>query len=631
MQWFAHHLLLFLPLAMAAEGSPDDGHARERAWKWWVPLVLGVAAAAFGFYGLWIYDAKYCVPADAFSVGYHTLQLFIIHAPHLDHPVPWQLNVGRWLAAALFFGAIARGLWTVFRSECRLLFAARFRRGHVVICGLGRLGMQLAQEFRRDGRVVAIEASGTPGQIATATHAGVAVIAGDACSPATLSRAAVGRASRVIAVCDDERKNIGIAATVGELLSRDAPASRADGNGLECWLFITDPWLRQTFRQDGIFPHTGKHYQVNVRGLDMFELAARQILRKVPLDYERIRDSDARTVHLVIVGFGSMGQHLALQAARIGHFANSHKLRVTIVERKGSTRRHAFLASVSKFRDVCDLLQPAEVPEGELDPDDIVRMLPRRDDTKELLTIALCWEGPKKSGGDDADFWRGLAQDDPANVSLALALARNRDSCPQVLVFQTSKGGFGALFSIDGRGSAIGPQIRAFGMLEDTLSVEELLHEREDSIAKALHENYYNKQLARGRKPGERPALFVWEQLAERFKDSNRRAADHIRVKLRAIGYRLDELRSDQPAVQSFRKDQVDLLARMEHESWCAEWWLQGYSYAKGERNDVKKTQPYLVSWNELDEDVKKWDREQVEAIPEALKLAHYGIYPQVQ
>src|ERR1035441_6039983 len=132
------------------------------------------------------------------------------------------------------------------------------------------------------------------------------------------------------------------------------------------------------------------------------------------------------------------------------------------------------------------------------------------------------------------------------------------------LVFQTSKGGFGALFSIDGRGSAIGPQIRAFGMLEDTLSVEELLHEREDSIAKALHENYYNKQLARGRKPGERPALFVWEQLAERFKDSNRRAADHIRVKLRAIGYRLDELRSDQPAVQSFRKDQVDLLARME-------------------------------------------------------------------
>ena len=642
MQWFAHSLLLLLtiPIAMAEmaiEPSPSENLAHRRTWEWWLPALAGIAAAVFGAYGLWLYEVANGEPAEFASIGYHTLQLFALHAPHLDHPVPWQLNLGRWLAAVVVLGAIARGLLSVFRSECRLI-AARFRRGHVVICGLGRLGMHLAREFRRDGsRVVAIEASGSTGQIATAADAGVAVITGDACNPDTLSRAAIGRASRVIAVCDDEQKNIAIAATVGELLAQSArPQKPGGGNaqvlgdGLECWLFITDPRLRQTFRQEGIFPHTGEHYRVNVRGLDLFELAARLILGRVPLDYERIRPEDTRDVHLVIVGFGSMGAHLALQAARIGHFANFRKLRITVVERKGNPRPAAFLARYPKFGEVCEFVTRDVIPEGELDPDAIVGLLPRRDAAKELLTVALCWESPKEFR-DETDFLQGFAHDDPTNLSIALALARDRDNCPQVLVFQTSKVGFGALFPVEGRGPAIGPQIRAFGMLEDTWSLQELLHEREDAIAKALHRDYLDKQLARGRKLGERPALYEWDQLQERFRDSNRRAADHIGVKLRAIGYRLDEIRHDQPPIQSFRTDDVGLLAHMEHESWCAEWLLQGYSHAPGERDDVAKTQPYLVPWEQLSPDVRKWDCEHVEAIPGALRSAKYGIYLQAQ
>src|SRR5512140_8628 len=29
---------------------------------------------------------------------YHAAQLFILHAPHFGTPVPWQLELGRWLA-----------------------------------------------------------------------------------------------------------------------------------------------------------------------------------------------------------------------------------------------------------------------------------------------------------------------------------------------------------------------------------------------------------------------------------------------------------------------------------------------------------------------------------------------------
>jgi hypothetical protein len=125
--------------------------------------------------------------------------------------------------------------------------------------------------------------------------------------------------------------------------------------------------------------------------------------------------------------------------------------------------------------------------------------------------------------------------------------------------------------------------------------------------------------------------LFSWDELPERFKDSNRQAADHIAVKLRAVGYRVDRLRGDQPRVTKLdQKDQVDLLGRMEHQRWCAEKRLQGYVYGE-KRDDEAKIQPFLVPWEKLTLDVMDYDRQQVRGIPDALIRAGFGIYPQIQ
>ena len=86
-------------------------------------------------------------------------------------------------------------------------------------------------------------------------------------------------------------------------------------------------------------------------GLDMFEIAARQALARNPLDFERIQAEDPTIVHLVIVGFGAMGQHLTLQALKIGHFANLQQLRITVLERSGSPRPDAFLKQHPRVMD----------------------------------------------------------------------------------------------------------------------------------------------------------------------------------------------------------------------------------------------------------------------------------------
>lgn len=615
----------------SAEGASPDIPFRG-TWEWWFVLFAALIAAGCGAYGLWDYEIKYQGRADWLSVGYHTLQLFILHGPHLEHEVTWPLHAGRWLAALVFLYAVIKGVMLAFPAEWRL-FSTRWRSGHVVVCGLGRLGMQLAREFRRSGqRVVAIEARGFAEQAAIARDLGVALLTGDACNSGDLQRAAVARARQVIAVCDDEQTNVAVAAAIGELLGKGAHRRNSLG-ALECWMFVPDARLRQVFQQHKLFPNTGPNYRVNVRGLDLFELAARQAFARSPLDFERIAPEDSTVVHLVILGFGSTGQHLALQAAQLGHFANFQKVKLTVVERQGSTRPQAFLARYPKFNDICDV-KLANVPIEA--PDAIAQLAvltPRRAGLKELATVAVCWDTQSDRVSGESDLFRRLEQDDPTNLSLALDLSRiAANGKTRLLVFQTRQCGFGALFPAEGRGEAIGARLHAFGMLEETCSLETILHERQDAIARALHNDYCDNQKKEGKVPGSKPALYPWEQLADRFKDSNRQAADHIPVKLRAIGYRVDALRRDQPRLTTLdHKDHAELLAKMEHARWCAEMWLQGYSYAPGKQNEIDRTHPCLLPWDKLDEGTKKWDRDQVRAIPEALKHAGYGIYPQTQ
>jgi hypothetical protein len=68
----------------------------------------------------------------------------------------------------------------------------------------------------------------------------------------------------------------------------------------------------------------------------------------------------------------------------------------------------------------------------------------------------------------------------------------------------------------------------------------------------------------------------------------------------------------------TFTEKEIEVMAEMEHARWNVERLLAGWKLA--EKRDIsKKLSPYLVSWRELPEDAKKWDRETVRKIPEFL------------
>src|ERR1041385_5816267 len=208
----------------------------QSSWHQWLLVTFTLVTLVFGFWGYWEYETKQDrthsaenkSPTDqtnqpnAFSVAYHTGQLLIAHGAHLEREIPWQLHVGRLAGVALLFTAALIAFLKFFREEM-LLFRLRlpWRWGHVVICGLGDLGVRLALDGRKlcpRKFIVAIEKHADPTTLELARKHGVLVFAADACDISQLRKACVHRAEFIVAACDDDKVNVAVASLAGDLV-----------------------------------------------------------------------------------------------------------------------------------------------------------------------------------------------------------------------------------------------------------------------------------------------------------------------------------------------------------------------------------------------------------------------------
>jgi voltage-gated potassium channel Kch len=594
-------------------GSSSSTTRQPSGW-FWLALGLAVATVILGILGHLSYEAPAPPdhPAgrpDFISAIYHTVQLLFFHGSHLEGHVPAALHWARVLGGIFFVLAGLLAFWKLFRSEWRLLrLQLPWRRDHVVICGLGDLGLRLALDGRKQGRfVVAIEKQGPTAPLDEARERGVLVLEGDACDPALLRRARVGRAEFLVAACPEDHTNVAIAASVGRLLSgssdRRAP--------LVCRLLIRDEKTRALLAGHSTFPRGGAAYRVNFGDLDYCDTAARQALRRYPLDHRPIHADDATAVHLVVVGYGPMGRGLALHAARIGHFANEAsrgiRLCITVVDRDpggswGEWEARLAQASAIDFQ-VID-------PSG---PDVVDKLAALAAAEDRLLTYAVCVQSRDAVGPDDQ-----------VNFRIGVALARLvADRSAQVLTFQRTSAGFAALFPAGGASSGLGTNLHPFGMVEEIFDWDVLLHETEDALARALHEDFRAQRENAGVPAAMNPP---WEELSDDLKDSNRQAADHVGIKLRAAGYHDAPLERGRARIERFSAGETLLMAKMEHLRWCAERTLAGWTLG-GPTDRDRRINQNLVPWDQLEPAEQQKDPEQVLAIPGALFRLGRGIY----
>ena len=119
-----------------------------------------------------------------------------------------------------------------------------------------------------------------------------------------------------------------------------------------------------------------------------------------------------------------------------------------------------------------------------------------------------------------------------------------------------------------------------------------------------------------------------WDSLPEEFRESNRNQARQIHEKLDTLKYGVLPIGMAVPeTVTAFPEDQVEFLAKMEHNRWMEEKQRNGWIHGPI-RDNEKKVHPDLVPWEELDDVAREKDRNAVRTIPKLLAEAGFAVYP---
>ena len=168
--------------------------------------------------------------------------------------------------------------------------------------------------------------------------------------------------------------------------------------------------------------------------------------------------------------------------------------------------------------------------------------------------------------------------------------------------------------------------LHAFGFLDRTCQPDLLLGGTHEVLARAIHEEYVLHQTRIGETPQSNPSMVPWQELPEGLKESNLHQADHIGLKLQAVGCYVVPLTDWDADPLEFSEEEVEIMARMEHERFVSERLGEGWTLAPGSKDIAAKTSPYMVPWDQLSEQIKDFDRNTVKALPEFLATAGFEV-----
>ena len=149
-----------------------------------------------------------------------------------------------------------------------------------------------------------------------------------------------------------------------------------------------------------------------------------------------------------------------------------------------------------------------------------------------------------------------------------------------------------------------------------------------ESLAIAYHQQYRDHAGA-----DDPVAALTWAELPDELRDSNRASVRALRTGLADRGYRIrprgqggDE--QGRAGVPELPATLVDGLARAEHDRWMRDARAQGYVYGPERHDDVPRTHPDLVDWDDLDDHDRAKDNIRFAGAPHLLAQLGYEILP---
>lgn len=575
----------------------------KKRWRYIQWIFIGgmaIATLVLGFIGFSKLSIALGENRSFLDIFYLTLQLITLESGAVPGPVPWELELARFFAPLIAAYAALRALMLIFRQEFQKL-RLKFFKDHTVICGLGRKGVVLSQRFRsQNNRVVVIEINEGNDMIDQCRDQGMIVLIGDATDREMLRKARVHKARYLISVCSDDGMNAEVAVRAREFVSSQK------NKVLTCGAHIVDTRLCHLLREREI--ELGKTDAFRLEFVNIYDTGARFWLKDHP-PFSEYSDASNTRPHILFVGLGYFGEILLVQVAQKWSSLSTNpsaKLHMTVIDKDANLK-------VKSLR----------------------LRYPRLENFFDLEPLQMDVESPAFERGDflfdssqGCDITRVFIclDNDSLGLSAALSLRhRFRKKTIPIVVRMSHGAGLANLLKSEEPSDDGGAVIHAFGLIDQTCQPDLILGGAHEILSRAIHEDYILEQEASGQTPETNPAMVPWDELTEDLKESNRFQADHIGAKLKAIGCGLELTTDWDTELFEFTQDEIELMAQMEHERWMEERHRNGWKM--GPKNLKKKRTPYLVLWEELEEDMKERDREPVRKLPPFLAKVGFKIF----
>jgi hypothetical protein len=546
-------------------------------------VLVCVVSLVLGYLGLRAYILARPSLQTSHSPGdliYYDVELFLLQSPPIAQggPYPLPLAIARFAAPCVSAYTIIEIGIALSAGRIRRARVRRYR-GHAIVCGSTRMASVLSRRLREDRqRVVAIEPrSGDLGATDT--------IMGDPSLPKSLRDAGVERAAVVYACLEDSHRNVEVANSVERIRAgRPVPAR------IHALVQDLDLCLALKARRWS----TAGSDRLHVDFFNPDELAAQRVVR---LDEQLFAHGPPR---VAIVGTGAFGRSALVELGRqwlVRRKESSEPLYAVLVGPDARQVMALMTARYSFLSDICLL----ETHTGALE--DLLADRTRTGAPR-LHRLYLCQE-------DEGEVLKS-ALDSVAHLQSALGVivARLDRMSGMARTFDREPGS-DALFD------ALGGRLRIVDVAEEACDPAVIGFDLAEVLARTGHQRYLLELLGSGAAWGSSAAMAGWENLDDDVRASNREQAIDIGRKMAAIGCLLVP-RSAPGQDFCYRDEEVESLARQEHDRWRIERSGRGWRFGPA-RDDAAKRHPSLVPWARLPESEREKDREIIRAMPELL------------
>jgi voltage-gated potassium channel Kch len=522
----------------------------------------------------------------------------------------WILS-GQFLRYIVFYGVLLRLAYLAFGESSRRMSIRYFYHRHVIVCSLNEQGQAFISNLRQgcsNTKVIALIPEADMEQMHWCQQQGVTLLHGDARFASDLQTAGIRNADILLACSQSADTNLNIAYTVQQTL-----AGQYRRDPLKLYIALSDNLLSHGLGNENYQHFLQPCTQFNPYLYNVETLVARQYFNQHP-PYNRADLHGQKQVHLVFAGFSPLVETMICQYARISPYKDFAPPIFTLLGPDAGQYQAELLARYPALG--ADRVGAEQVITS-------LRAIPCHHNfmlgDAELEAVAI--PAPVTAvlfcaTEEDFNFSRGM-------LLHQQTLLFNRWRAPFFLYINQNAGMQALLDSAVSKYPA--RQLTAFGMAQQVFNLDTLAEVERN--AEFLHE-YYRKPYSDGRDPATLEDRFkTWNALPETYRSANRRAGDHIAVKLASIGCYVTPgkpLILDDNITLTKPPEHEKLLSRLEHRSWRYERLLAGWRYGKP-RNDTRRIHNSIQLWDDLPTAEKHKDVQQLESVRKALKEHAHG------